>query len=40
VPVLKAEPQLRTSRLALYALSMHALVTGLDLLGIESPETM
>ncbi|WP_203335456.1 arginine--tRNA ligase [Nocardioides limicola] len=39
-PVLKAEPQLRTSRLALCALSMHALVTGLDLLGIESPETM
>lgn len=39
-PVLKAEPQLRESRLALCALSMHALVTGLDLLGIESPETM
>ena len=39
-PVLEAEPQLRKSRLALCALSMHALVTGLDLLGIESPETM
>jgi arginyl-tRNA synthetase len=39
-PVLKAEPELRESRLALCALTMHALVTGLELLGIESPETM
>lgn len=39
-PVLKAEPELRESRLALCALTMHALVTGLGLLGIESPETM
>jgi arginyl-tRNA synthetase len=39
-PVLKAEPQLRESRLALCALTMNALITGLDLLGIESPETM
>ena len=39
-PVLKAEPAVRASRLALCALTLEALVTGLDLLGIESPETM
>lgn len=39
-PVLKAEPELRDSRLALCALTMHVVVTGLHLLGIESPETM
>tara|TARA_R100000365_G_C2746830_1_gene76283 strand:- start:3289 stop:5019 length:1731 start_codon:yes stop_codon:yes gene_type:complete len=39
-PVLKAESALRESRLALCALTLHALVTGLGLLGIESPETM
>ena len=35
-PVLKAEPAIRESRLALCALTMHVLVTGLDLLGIEA----
>ncbi len=40
-PVLKAEdPELRESRLALCALTLQVLVTGLDLLGMESPEQM
>jgi arginyl-tRNA synthetase len=39
-PVLKADSEARASRLALCALTLDVLVTGLDLLGIESPETM
>ncbi len=39
-PVLKAEPAVRDARLALCALTLRALVTGLDLLGIEAPERM
>lgn len=39
-PVLKAEPDDRESRLALAALTLRVLATGLDLLGIESPERM
>ncbi|QDO89421.1 arginine--tRNA ligase [Ornithinimicrobium ciconiae] len=40
-PVLKAaDPAVRQSRLALCALTLDVLVTGLDLLGIESPEVM
>lgn len=39
-PVLNAEPELRESRLALCAMTLHTLVTGLGLLGIESPEKM
>src|ERR1700759_1780271 len=40
-PVLKAEdPAVRDSRLALCALTLRALVTGLDLLGVPVPERM
>ncbi|GAA4599262.1 arginine--tRNA ligase [Planotetraspora phitsanulokensis] len=39
-PVLKAEEPVRTSRLALSALTLRVLVQGLDLLGIEVPERM
>ena len=39
-PVLKAEAGVRASRLALCALTMNVLITGLNLLGIEAPETM
>ena len=39
-PVLKAEPQIRESRLTLSAATLQALVTGLDLLGIEAPQRM
>jgi arginyl-tRNA synthetase len=39
-PVLKAEPATRESRLTLSAATMRALVTGLDLLGIEAPQRM
>lgn len=39
-PILKAEPQLRDSRLALSALTATALKQGLDLLGIETLEKM
>ncbi|MCT1479383.1 arginine--tRNA ligase [Microbacterium sp. p3-SID336] len=38
--VLTAEPEVRASRLALCALTLRVLVTGLDLLGIASPDTM
>jgi arginyl-tRNA synthetase len=40
-PVLKAEPEtVRASRLALCALTLRVLVTGLDLLGVPVPERM
>lgn len=39
-PVLKSEPQIRESRLTLSAATLQALVTGLDLLGIEAPQRM
>jgi arginyl-tRNA synthetase len=40
-PVLKAEPEsLRASRLALCALTLRALTTGLGLLGVPTPEQM
>ena len=40
-PVLKAEPaELRASRLALCALTLRVLSTGLDLLGVPVPERM
>ena len=39
-PVLKAEPDVRASRLALSALTLDVLVQGLDLLGITAPERM
>jgi arginyl-tRNA synthetase len=40
-PVLKAEPEsLRASRLALCALTLQVLSTGLDLLGVPAPERM
>lgn len=39
-PVLKAEPQVRDSRLALSAQVLDVLVQGLDLLGISAPERM
>jgi arginyl-tRNA synthetase len=40
-PVLKAEPEtVRASRLALCALTLRALVAGLDLLGVPVPERM
>jgi arginyl-tRNA synthetase len=39
-PVLKADPDTRASRLALCALTLRVLDTGLDLLGLESPEAM
>lgn len=39
-PILKAESPARESRLVLTALTRDALVTGLDLLGIEAPEVM
>ena len=39
-PVLKAEPGVRASRLALCALSLRVLTTGLDLLGLDPPEQM
>lgn len=39
-PVLKAEPAVRSSRLALVALTRQVLVGGLDLLGIAAPEEM
>jgi arginyl-tRNA synthetase len=39
-PVLKAEESVRESRLALCALVLHRLSEGLDLLGIETPESM
>ncbi len=40
-PVLKAEPEsLRASRLALCALTLRVLGTGLDLLGVPAPERM
>jgi arginyl-tRNA synthetase len=40
-PVLKADdPDVRTARLALCAATLRVMVTGLDLLGIESPERM
>ncbi len=39
-PVLKAEPDIRSSRLALCALTLRILDTGLDLLGLASPEAM
>jgi arginyl-tRNA synthetase len=39
-PVLKAEGQVRESRLALCALTARILATGLDLLGIEAPEQL
>lgn len=40
-PVLKApDPATRDSRLALSALTLRVMVTGLDLLGIEAPERM
>jgi arginyl-tRNA synthetase len=39
--VLKAEPEtVRASRLALCALTLRVLVTGLDLLGVPVPERM
>ena len=39
-PVLKAEESVRQSRLALCALVLRRLSSGLDLLGIETPENM
>jgi len=39
-PVLNAESQTRQSRLALSALSLRVLVTGLGLLGIPVPDRM
>lgn len=39
-PVLKAEGAVRDSRLALCALTLRVLVTGLDLIGIEAPDQM
>jgi arginyl-tRNA synthetase len=39
-PVLKAEPDVRESRLALSSLTLDVFVQGLDLLGIEAPERM
>jgi len=40
-PVLKAEPEsLRAGRLALCALTLRVLSTGLDLLGVPAPERM
>ena len=39
-PVLKAEGPVRDSRLALCALTLRVMVTGLDLVGIEAPEQM
>jgi arginyl-tRNA synthetase len=39
-PVLQAEPEVRDSRLALSALTLRVLLTGLDLLGIPVPERM
>jgi arginyl-tRNA synthetase len=39
-PVLKADPAVRQSRLALSALTLHVLLSGLDLLGIPVPERM
>ena len=39
-PVLQAEPSIRDSRLALSALTLRVLLTGLDLLGIPVPERM
>jgi arginyl-tRNA synthetase len=39
-PVLKAEPAVRQSRLALAALTLRVLLSGLDLLGIPVPERM
>ncbi|MGH3272905.1 MAG: arginine--tRNA ligase [Streptosporangiaceae bacterium] len=39
-PMLSAEPAVRDSRLALAALTLRVLVTGLDLLGIPVPERM
>ncbi|WP_312721974.1 DALR anticodon-binding domain-containing protein, partial [Mobilicoccus sp.] len=40
-PVLKAESEeVRASRLALCALALQVMVTGLDLLGMEAPEQM
>jgi arginyl-tRNA synthetase len=39
-PVLKAEPEVRASRLALCELAACTIHTGLDLLGIETLEQM
>jgi arginyl-tRNA synthetase len=39
-PVLDAEPAIRESRLALAALTLRVLTTGLDLLGVPIPERM
>lgn len=39
-PILKAEPPVAASRLALTGLTRDVLVRGLELLGIEAPETM
>ena len=39
-PVLDAEPAVRDSRLALAALTLRVLDTGLDLLGVPVPERM
>ena len=39
-PVLRAEPEVRASRLALCALTARVLATGLGLLGIAAPERM
>jgi len=39
-PVLKAEPAVRDSRLVLCALTIHVLVHGLGLLGIQCPQKM
>jgi arginyl-tRNA synthetase len=39
-PVIKAEEPIRSSRLALTALSAHVLARGLDLLGITAPDQM
>jgi len=39
-PVLKAEPSVRPRRLALCALTLRVLTTGLGLLGVPVPERM
>jgi arginyl-tRNA synthetase len=39
-PVLRAEPELRETRLALCAATMQVVATALDLIGVEAPDSM
>jgi arginyl-tRNA synthetase len=39
-PVLRAEPELRETRLALCAAAMQVVATALDLIGVEAPDSM